>query len=254
MKCALVCLALAACVHPQTQTPNDVFRAAYHDARARALAAAGPVLLVDGDHLILIDGARREQATIRDAQYHALKQTAHGALGVYAALADVDGPLPPGRAETLRGLRNALGQTNAAETLSEVDAVLAANASKRAELDAWARKVGPQLIAAAQQAAVMELAALDTATKRFQAALGDGWAQVHVVVIGSHMAREHEIALDYFLHALGESAEGGRVIYAESLWQEPQALELLATHLLDSEVARGFFGDPMRLHRDLLSK
>jgi hypothetical protein len=254
MKCALVCVALAACVHPQTQTPNDVFRAAYHDARARALAAAGPVLLVDGDHLILIDGARREQATIRDAQYHALKQSAHGALGVYAALADVDGPLPDDRKRTLWDLRVALQQTNAVEALSLANGVLADGASKRADLDAWAHKVGPQLLAAAQQAAAVELAALDDATKRFQAALGERWQRVHVVVIGSHMARDREIAMDYFLHALGESAEGGRVIYAESLWQEPQALELLGTHLIDAEVARGFFGDPMRLHRDLLSK
>ena len=254
MKCALVCVALAACAHPQAQTPNDVFRAAYHDARARALAAAGPVLLVDGDHLVLIEGARREQATIREAKYHALKQSAHGALGLYAALADVDGPLPEGRAKTLWDLRTALQQTQQADALALVDGVLMNRASKRGELDAWARKVGPQLLAAAQQAAALELAALDDATKRFQATLGDRWQRVHVVVIGSHMARDREIALDYFLRALGEPAEGGRVIYAESLWQEPQALELLGTHLIDSEVARGFFGDPMRLHRDLLSK
>src|SRR5689334_8059361 len=101
---ALSCLALVACAHPHPQTPNDVFRAAYHEARARALAAAGPVVLVDGDQLVLIDGARREQAEIRSARYHELKVASHAALGTWAALADVDGPLPPGRAETLRGL------------------------------------------------------------------------------------------------------------------------------------------------------
>jgi hypothetical protein len=30
------------------------------------------------------------------------------------------------------------------------------------------------------------------------------------------------------------------------------ALELLGTHLLDASIGEGFFGDPLRLHRDLL--
>jgi hypothetical protein len=252
MKRALLCLALIACAHPQPQTPNDVFRAAYHDARARALANAGPIILIDGDRAVLIDGGRREQAVIRDARYHTLKQSAHGALGVFAALADVDGPLPPGRAETLRGLREALAKAGPSTVF--VDGVLSSGACKRADLDAWARALGPQLLVAAQKAAAIQLAALDGAVKRWQAALGDRWARVNVVVIGSHMAREHEIALDYFLRELGEAAEGGRVIYAESLWEEPRALELLGTHLIDAQVASAFFGDPMRLHRDLLSK
>jgi hypothetical protein len=274
MKCALVCFALLACAHPEPKAPNDVFRSAYHEARARALASAGPVLLVDGDHLILIDGARREQVTIRDAQYHALKQAAHGPLGVFAALADVEGPLPAGRAEILRGLRGALSRVPApaqepgellspvlraepietALTIMLLDRVLKDGVSRRADLDQWARTVGPQLLAAAQKAATLELEAIDAATKRWQSALGDRFLGVHVVVIGSHMARDHEIAVDYFLHMLGEQAEGSRVVYAESLWLEQQALDLLGTHLIDAEIGRAFFGDAMRMHRDLLSK
>ena len=56
----------------------------------------------------------------------------------------------------------------------------------------------------------------------------------------------------YFLRLLNEPREGRRVVYAESLWQEPQALDLLGTHLLDSGVGDAFFGDSMRMHRDLL--
>ena len=56
----------------------------------------------------------------------------------------------------------------------------------------------------------------------------------------------------YFLRLLREPREGRRVVYAESLWEEPEALDLLGTHLLDGSVGEAFFGDTMRMHRDLL--
>jgi hypothetical protein len=66
------------------------------------------------------------------------------------------------------------------------------------------------------------------------------------------MPREDLVVTQYFLRLLHEPQEGRRVIYAESLWQEPQAQELLGTHLLDGGVGEAFFGDYMRMHRDLL--
>ena len=66
------------------------------------------------------------------------------------------------------------------------------------------------------------------------------------------MPREKLVVTQYFLRLLHEPAEGRRVVYAESLWQEPQALDLLGTHLLDGSVGEAFFGDYMRMHRDLL--
>lgn len=78
------------------------------------------------------------------------------------------------------------------------------------------------------------------------------WNQLHVVIIGPHMPREDLVVMQYFLRLLHEPAEGRRVVYAESLWEEKQALDLLATHLLDGGVGEAFFGDYMRMHRDLL--
>jgi hypothetical protein len=75
---------------------------------------------------------------------------------------------------------------------------------------------------------------------------------LQVVIIGPHMPREDLVVTQYFLRLLHEPREGRRVIYAESLWQEPQALDLLGTHLLDGGVGEAFFGDFMRMHRDLL--
>jgi hypothetical protein len=78
------------------------------------------------------------------------------------------------------------------------------------------------------------------------------WDQLQILIVGPHMPRENLVVMQYFLRLLHEPAEGRRVVYAESLWEEPQALDLLGTHLLDGDVGEAFFGDYMRMHRDLL--
>ena len=81
----------------------------------------------------------------------------------------------------------------------------------------------------------------------------DEWRSMHVVVMSAHMARDREIAMQYFARLLNEPTEGHRLIFAEGLFEEPKALDLLGTHLLDGAASTAFFGDEMRLHRDLLS-
>jgi len=66
------------------------------------------------------------------------------------------------------------------------------------------------------------------------------------------MPREDLAVTQYFLRLLHEPREGRRVVYAESLWDPAKAMDLLGTHLLDGGVARHFFGDYLRMHRDLL--
>jgi hypothetical protein len=68
------------------------------------------------------------------------------------------------------------------------------------------------------------------------------------------MPRQDLVVTQYFLRLLHEPAEGGRVVYAESLWDEPKALDLLGTHLLDGNVGEAFFSDYLRMHRDLLGE
>jgi len=80
----------------------------------------------------------------------------------------------------------------------------------------------------------------------------EDWRALRVVIIGSHMAREGEVAEQYFLRLLGEAGEGDRVVYAEGLWQPRDALDLLATHRVDLGAGAAFFGEPMRMHRDIL--
>ena len=43
------------------------------------------------------------------------------------------------------------------------------------------------------------------------------------------------------------------LVLAEGLWDEPQAMNLLGTHIIDSRASSAFFGDEMRMHRDVLA-
>src|SRR5437763_1505550 len=97
-----------------------------------------------------------------------------------------------------------------------------------ADRTAFARSVGPLLLENAAAAAGSELDALHTQVSAWRRRLTEAeWARLRVVVVGAHMARTGEVASQYFARLLGEEAEGNRWIFAESLFQEGQALDLL---------------------------
>jgi hypothetical protein len=52
---------------------------------------------------------------------------------------------------------------------------------------------------------------------------------------------------------LGPAADKKRLIYAESVFDETKALELLGTILLDRAIGVAFFDQEYRMERDLLS-
>lgn len=232
---------------------NAQFRAMYREAKARALASAGPVLLVEGDTLVLRDGARREATRFLPEKYTKLKEVSHVPLALFVALRGDPGVSAPARAalEKLVADVRAAGARDAVldGSLAFADGVLQRGQCSEAELEAFARRMGPLVAANADQAAAAELEALDGAFRKLKPAAG-----FHVVIMGSHMARASEISLQYFQRLFQESEEGGHVIYAEGIWDEEKALELLATHLLDGAAAQAFFGDAGRLHEDMLAE
>ena len=52
--------------------------------------------------------------------------------------------------------------------------------------------------------------------------------------------------MQYFAWLLGTPGEGERIIYAEGLADESAALDLLATHRVDTGIGHDFFDDSMR--------
>ena len=77
------------------------------------------------------------------------------------------------------------------------------------------------------------------------------------------MARPGNVAVQYFSITLGETWEGRfdqedlqpgkRVLASETSFDEAAAFALLATHVLDASVGKRFFGEEIRLERDLLA-
>src|SRR5205814_8690082 len=63
---------------------NRVARAAYADARGRALAGSGPVLIVGPARIALLNAGTRTEYELVPARYHDLKAIAHLALGLHA--------------------------------------------------------------------------------------------------------------------------------------------------------------------------
>jgi hypothetical protein len=260
-------------VQPSALTAlNDAFRAAYADAKTRVLASSGPTLIVNGDRFSLLRGGRRVEANVGVPIYDPIKTIAHIPLAIYVILTPGDGAIDDGRLKTLAGLRKLIPPAEAsldtvklsaatlarqkrivAASLAFVDDVAGKRQFARSVLLTFTRAMAPLVMENVTEATHAQLDATHAQVSAWRRDLSpQEWDQLHVLIVGPHMPREGLAVTQYFLRLLHEPGEGRRVVYAESLWEEPRALDLLATHLLDGGVGEAFFGDYMRMHRDLL--
>jgi hypothetical protein len=260
-------------VQPQALTElNNAFRAAYADAKTRVLAASDPKLIVNGDTLILLHGGRRSEANAGAAIYDPVKTIAHIPLAIYVILTPGDGAVADDRLRTLAGLRELIPPAAAsldslklpaatlarqrrivAGSLKFLDSVAERRTIAHSKLVAFTRGMSPLVMENVADATRAQLDALHAQVSTWRRELSpQEWSRLHVVIIGPHMPRQDLVVTQYFLRLLDEPEEGLRVVYAESLWEEPKALDLLGTHLLDGSVGQAFFGNSLRMHRDLL--
>ena len=253
---------------------NKAFRDAYSRSRKSLLAGSGPVILVEGDDLVLVrDGKRTSTRVIPDA-YHSLKTVSHVPLAIYV-MVQFSGADQLGE-ESLTLLRDyrqrivdvqkSLKDRGLAEaqlrrleeiltgSLTFLDDVLKNRRSNSTETTTFTRKIAPLVLASATDAAEFELESLHKQVRSWKAAMtAEDWKKLRVVVMGSALPRRDNLAVQYFARLLREKGEGERIIYAESLFDEGRALNLLGTHLLDSQIGTAFFNDGRRMHRDLLA-
>ena len=259
-------LVLACASAPPKPTPADdpladlnrVARAAYAEARTRALSNMGPVLIVGPAHITFLQGSSRKEFELVSPLYQDLKSIAHLALGLHSIFFEEQGDpaalagLHAAASRVLERLGDRAFTGAQVARQREIIRLSLAVAGPR-DLPAYERAVASLLLANALDAASAEIADLDAAAAAVRRAISpEDFSRLQVIVVGAHMAREGEIAMQYFEKLLGEK-EGLRLVFAEGLWDERSELQLLATHRLDASVGQGFFADPRRLHRDLLS-
>ncbi|MGA2987121.1 MAG: hypothetical protein ABSG32_25270 [Terriglobia bacterium] len=259
---------------PLLDTLNSEFRVQYQQALAATLAHAGPMILEEGDNLILVHNGERTTVTVKPVEYHELKAVAHIPLALFVMLSfPQEASLPAGRRESLRGYRELMEKARAtlpdrrftpeqllrqqeifSASFELLDQVLAKGQVKPQQLAGFAAEIGPLLLANVADATALEMRKLYATAAAWQRQLSPAeWNALHVVMIGPHMPREQECSMQFFERLFHEPEEGNRIVYAEALWNEKDALTLLATHVVDEAAGKAFFGDPMRMHRDLLA-
>jgi hypothetical protein len=256
-------------------TLNDAFRAAYRRAKEAALARSGPVILAEGDNLVLKQGDRRVEVPYVPAVYHALKSVAHIPLALDVMLAPHAGEDPLDGAvlselRAYRGLIAAADPTLAAHGLDSeqlerqrkliaasvrfLDSVVATRRCPRADRLAFTRRMTPLVMANVAEAARSELDALHRQVGSWRSQMtAEEWTKLSVVILGSALPRKENLTVQYFARLLGEPGEGRRITFAESIRDEPKALDLMATRTVDTTIGVDFFNDPLRMHRDLLA-
>jgi hypothetical protein len=255
------------------ESADLAFRDLYSRGRAATLARLGPVIVVEGDNLVLLRDGKRTEVSVISPLYHRLKSVSHVPLALYVALAPFgDAPLDDERLTRLRSFRARIEgvtmsldrsgfspeQVTRSRTLLDrctafLDGVLADGRYKADDLKALTRIAAPIVLANVDDAARSQIDAYQAQVSAWRRELPQGeWARLRVLILGQAMPRRRNTAVQYFAKILGEPGESRRLVYAEELSGEQQGLNLLATHQLDGELSEAFFGDPNRMEIDLL--
>jgi hypothetical protein len=255
-------------------TLNNAFRGEYSRAKTEALAKVGPLIIIEGTMAVLVRDGKKTEAEIQPPIYQALKAVAHIPFAVFLMFDQSNfGGLTDARVAQLRDYRKLIVDARSSledrgfsetqlqrqkkiidDSLAFLDAAIENRQVQKTALDEFARQMTPVLLENVDEAAKVELDALHSHVTEWRHRMTpDEWKALHVVVMIAHMPRDEELTVQYFQRLLDEHAEGHRIICAEGLWEEPGALELLATHLIDGAAGVAFFGDYMRMHRDLLA-
>jgi hypothetical protein len=260
---------------------NQKFHEDYDKLIAQIISTFGKpggptVLLFTMKNLIVYhDGSREEQQFIPPL-YHQLKAIEHHPLALYGTLQAFEGQKLTDslrdflreRSKLLQETLNSLNEQNwypnvvdnqkllLADSIEYINQVLAAGCINSAKLNNYVQKVNPKIVRGVNEAAAAELELINEKIKTLLAK--DKWKSPYVVISSVHQARRGEVVTQYFERFFNEfQGEGAgredRIVYAESIFDdEPKALRLLATHILDRKIASAFFKDPRRLQSDAL--
>lgn len=261
---------------------NSLFQEDYDEAKKVLLANSGHIIVCKSGVLSLYrNGALKESIPFITPAYTGLKEVAHVPLAAYLILITKIDERKPKKlclldAETvsrLRGLQ--LAVQSATRKMSEsgipqqsferqqqiierTDAFLGAALTQRQisyeQLNAFTRGITKLEMQNTDEAADWQISSMGRIAAKWKDSMSsDDWSKTSVVVVSGHMPRAQSSSAQFFANLLHEEREGGRLIIIETAAEEADALDSWATHWLDAKIGVDFFGDPWRMHRDLLS-
>lgn len=266
---------------PALKQIDDRFVEIYEHARQRVIddqKTKGLLVLV-GDEMRLHHAGKRVRvfSGMRPEAYDRLKTNGHIPMAILCLLGDVaNGELLP--APRLRDLAAYADAVKAASAdidpekelraglldtpvhlldrcITFMDAVLDAGCAKPDELGAFARESEEDINVVLAGAARAQLDACHERVTRIRTELlsAQEWESLWVLVLGSYMARQGELFLQYFSRVLHTPEQGDRrLVYYEGDDVE-SALERLGTLMLDAHASQAVFAEKNRLHRDVLA-
>jgi hypothetical protein len=254
---------------------NLASRKMYADARRMELSMIPIVIVVSGDDLILRRNGKRTVETVIPPEYHALKCVSHSTLALFTHLSSERGkPLGDERLKSLKEYEALLTATVPAiektgfnpdvlarqkrilsRALQFTTKVLQDGKVSSDDLEKFCRTSRADILANGADAAKAQLLATHKQMMTWKKDMtAEEWSALTVIVCGSQTPRIENAAVQYFSRLFGETnGEGRRVVYAESLWDEEKAVNLLGTLRLDGRLSVAVFGDPFRMYRDFLA-
>lgn len=256
------------------QEVNDKFRQIYAETRSRTLKKSEPIIVVFGDHMVLIDQSRRDSSNFISDKFNLLKSVCHIVLATFVALElDTDQRLSESKLKQIRELesfsKKALSSLDKSGLKGEVldrqrqlintslnvmETALKDKKVSAIALRDFCRNNRKMIEQNVDESVADQLLAVDYQVKQWRKELPkDKWDALKVVIVSGHMPRERQSNLQYFQKLFKVKREGSRIYYCEGLSEESDGLNLVGTHILDREIAINFFNDEWRMHRDLLS-
>ena len=257
----------------ETGNLNQFFRSQYAQTRTTLLQQSGPIIIVRGDNMILIDEDRRIEGKNVDSAYHKLKAVAHAPIAIYSLMVrNKEGSISKKTISELQEIIKILKNTSVAfnssfdskkvegeqkkilsSCISFASNALTQEKINHSDLIQFVRGLSKPIQKNLELAAKYRIENYRNQIFQWRDELDEKeWSKLVFLIPGSSMARENNLAVQFCAKFLGEKGEGRRIVYAESMFDETAALLKLGTHLFDTQIGKDVFADPWRMHQDAL--
>lgn len=242
---------------------------------ASAIERTTPVIIVNRDNLVVRYQGKRTERPYLPLHYHHLKTLAHLPCALYnmERIAEKE-DCSSMKAHCLQQVQEVLASLKEEpdeHPLKPYCPLLQQVVEENKEPDVAKKMSSSSTLRLIEEAARCRLDHLHRVTKEIKKEVGEAaWQSVVVIVLGPQMPREGDIAMQYYariLNTLQTQASmcpmsrtivevkepGPRLIYAESIESEEQALNLLTTHIADEDVGEALLKNRQAMHADVLA-